>query len=69
MAATDVRPLLDLTHRFADELPELCMPWQGAEVADPQVVAVDEALAEQLGLDPDTLSTPEAADWSRAASE
>jgi len=59
--ATDVRPLLSLTHRFADELPELCMPWQGAEVPDPQVVLVDDALAEELGLDPAALRTPEAA--------
>ncbi|MCU1372684.1 MAG: hypothetical protein JWO77_3878 [Ilumatobacteraceae bacterium] len=57
----DERPLLELTHRFADELPELCMPWQGAEVPDPQVVAVDEALAKELGLDPDDLRTPHAA--------
>jgi uncharacterized protein YdiU (UPF0061 family) len=57
----DERPLLELTHRFADELPELCTPWQGAEVADPQVVAVDEALAEELGLDPARLRTSQAA--------
>ncbi|MGN6696472.1 MAG: protein adenylyltransferase SelO family protein, partial [Aquihabitans sp.] len=61
MDATEVRPLLDLTHRFADELPELCMPWQGADVPDPQVVIVDEALADELGLDPADLRTPEAA--------
>ena len=61
MAATDVRPLLELTHRFADELPELCTPWQGAEVPAPQVVAVDDALAQELGLDPQALSTPDAA--------
>ena len=57
----DDRPLLDLTHRFADELPELCTPWQGAAVPDPQVIVVDGALAKELGLDPDALRTPEAA--------
>jgi uncharacterized protein YdiU (UPF0061 family) len=57
----DDRPLLDLTHRFADELPELCTPWQGAEVPAPQVAAVDDELAEELGLDPVALSTPEGA--------
>ena len=61
MDATEARPLLDLTHRFADELPELCMPWQGAEVPDPQVIAVDEALAAELGLDPADLRSPAAA--------
>ena len=61
MDATEVRPLLELTHRFADELPELCTPWQGAEVPDPQVVTVDGALAAELGLDPATLRSPEAA--------
>ncbi len=60
-SAADDRPLLELTHRFADELPELGMPWQGAEVPDPQVVVVDEALAKELGLDPADLRTPEAA--------
>jgi uncharacterized protein YdiU (UPF0061 family) len=59
--ATDVRPLLDLSHSFADELPELCQPWQGAAVPDPQVIAVDDELAHELGLDPDALRTPEVA--------
>lgn len=58
---SDDRPLLELTHRFADELPELCMPWQGAEVPDPRVIAVDEVLAAELGLDPSDLRTPAAA--------
>jgi uncharacterized protein YdiU (UPF0061 family) len=57
----DDRPLLSLTHRFADELPELCMPWQGAEVPDPQVVLVDEQLAKELAIDPDDLRSPGAA--------
>jgi uncharacterized protein YdiU (UPF0061 family) len=61
VAATDVRPLLELTHRFADELPELCTPWQGADVPAPQVVAVDDALAGELGIDAEALSTPDAA--------
>ncbi len=58
---SDDRPLLDLTHRFADELPELCMPWQGADVPDPLVVLVNEDLAMQLAIDPDALRTPAAA--------
>ncbi|WP_421119091.1 YdiU family protein [Aquihabitans daechungensis] len=58
---SDDRPLLSLTHRFADELPELCMPWQGAEVPDPQVVLVDEDLAKELAIAPDALRTATAA--------
>ena len=60
MEAAD-RPLFELTHRFADELPELCTPWQGAEVPSPQVVVVDDQLAKELGLDPSALRTTEAA--------
>lgn len=55
------RPLLSLTHRFADELPELCTPWQGAEVPEPQVAMVDDALAAELGLDAEALRTTDAA--------
>ncbi len=55
------RPLFELTHRFADELPELCTPWPGAEVPDPQVVLVDDQLAKELGLDPTDLRTADAA--------
>ncbi|WP_435747690.1 protein adenylyltransferase SelO [Nocardioides sp. SYSU DS0663] len=43
---------IDLRHRFADELPELALPWQAAEAPAPRLLAIDEALAVDLGLDP-----------------
>jgi uncharacterized protein YdiU (UPF0061 family) len=60
MAATTT-PLVDLQHRFADALPELCTPWQAADVADPRILVLNEDLALELGLDPEALGTPEGA--------
>ena len=39
-------------HRFADELPELTVAWQGNEWPDPRLLVLDEALAGELGFDP-----------------
>jgi uncharacterized protein YdiU (UPF0061 family) len=50
---------LRLEGRFARELPELALPWQAEEVPDPRLLALDEALAAELGLDPDWLRGPE----------
>ncbi|WP_426571929.1 protein adenylyltransferase SelO [Aquihabitans sp. McL0605] len=61
MVDADDRPLFELTHRFADELPELCMAWTGATVPDPQVLVVDDELAKELGIDPADLRTSAAA--------
>jgi uncharacterized protein YdiU (UPF0061 family) len=49
---------IDLGHRFADELPELAVPWQAAETPEPRLLALDEELAAELGLDPDALRSP-----------
>ena len=51
---------LDVTlgHGFADELPELALPWQAEDVPNPQLVLLSEAVAGDLGLDPDDLRTP-----------
>jgi uncharacterized protein YdiU (UPF0061 family) len=46
-----------LTHRFADALPELALPWQAEEVAEPRVLVLNEPLAVELGLDPEWLRT------------
>jgi uncharacterized protein YdiU (UPF0061 family) len=51
----DVHTQLTLTGRFAAELPELCVPWQAAETPDPRLLVLDDALAVELGLDPDWL--------------
>lgn len=45
--------------RFARELAELAVPWQAEEAPDPQLLVFNEALAHELGLDPDYLRTPE----------
>lgn len=48
-----------LHHRFADALPELAAPAVAAETPEPQLVALNEPLARELGLDPDLLRTAE----------
>lgn len=50
-----------LSHDFATTLPELSVPWQAEEVADPQAVVVNAPLARRLGLDPEWLGGPEGA--------
>ncbi|GIF13998.1 protein adenylyltransferase SelO [Actinoplanes teichomyceticus] len=49
-------PALTLTHRFADELPEMAIPWRAEEAPDPRVLVADEQLAAELGLDPEWLT-------------
>ncbi|NAZ85176.1 protein adenylyltransferase SelO [Kineococcus indalonis] len=51
-------PAVVLGHRFADELPEMAVPWRAEEAPDPRVLALDEELAAELGLDPRWLSGP-----------
>ncbi len=41
-----------LGHRFADELPELALPWQAGRIVNPRLLVLNEPLAEALGLDP-----------------
>jgi uncharacterized protein YdiU (UPF0061 family) len=48
-----------LDNRFATELPELAVPWQAAEAPEPRLLALNETLAAELGLDPDQLRTPD----------
>ena len=45
--------------RFARELDELAVPWQAEEAPEPRLLALNEALAADLGLDPEALRTPE----------
>ncbi len=51
--------VLDLTHRFYDELPELCLRWSADTAPDPRVVVINSQLAASLGLDPAALARPE----------
>jgi uncharacterized protein YdiU (UPF0061 family) len=48
-----------LGDRFARELPELAVPWRAEEVPDPRLLALNEALAAELGLDPAELASPD----------
>ncbi len=48
-----------LEHWFAQELPGLFVEWQPAAVPAPELVALNEPLAIELGLDPASLRTPE----------
>ena len=48
---------VSLGTRYATELADLALPWQAAEVPEPRLLVVNEALAADLGLDPDWLRT------------
>ncbi|NLT27209.1 MAG: YdiU family protein [Microbacteriaceae bacterium] len=48
-----------LEHRFADALPQLAIPWTADEVAEPRILVANDALARELGLDPEWLRSEE----------
>lgn len=50
-------PALD--HRYATDLPELSVPWRGADAPDPRLLVLNDALAVDLGLDADWLRSPD----------
>lgn len=52
-----VQPDVALENRFAQELPELSISWSADEAADPQLVVLNDALADQLDLDPEYLKS------------
>ncbi|WP_091647063.1 protein adenylyltransferase SelO [Micromonospora pallida] len=52
-------PPVNLDDRFARELPEMAVPWQADEPADPRLLVLDEPLAVTLGLDPAWLRSPD----------
>ena len=52
---------LPLTSEFATALPELGVPWRAIEPVEPTVVALNEALAGELGLDVETLRSGDGA--------
>ncbi len=53
--STAAGPTLRLDDRFARAVPELATPWQAAEAPSPRLLVLGEALAGELGLDPDWL--------------
>ena len=50
---------LRLQTRFASELPELAVPWRAEPAPAPGLLALNEPLARELGLDPAELRTAE----------
>lgn len=50
---------LHLHGHFARELGDLAVPWQAESTPDPRLLAVNDRLAGDLGLDPAWLRTPE----------
>ncbi|MBA3741797.1 YdiU family protein [Sporichthya sp.] len=49
---------LTLENTFARDLDGLFVPWQAAQFPEPALLALNEELARELGLDPATLATP-----------
>ncbi|MDR6987970.1 uncharacterized protein YdiU (UPF0061 family) [Paenarthrobacter nitroguajacolicus] len=44
---------------FARDLPEMAVPWRAEEAPEPQLLALNEPLAVELGFEPDFLRSPE----------
>ncbi len=51
---------ISLDDSFARALPELAVPWRGDSVRAARILAINEPLATELGLDVDRLAGPEA---------
>ena len=49
------RPLFAFDNSFVRELEGLYVPWQGVPVAEPRLLAFNDELAAELGLDPEAL--------------
>jgi uncharacterized protein YdiU (UPF0061 family) len=52
-------PPIAFEQTFAEQLEGLHVAWRGAEVPDPRLLALNEPLALELGLDPEALRAPE----------
>lgn len=50
-------PTIELTHRFADDLPEMAAPWRAEGAPEPSLLALNEAVAQSLRLATDWLRT------------
>jgi len=53
------RPLFAFDDSFARELEGLSVPWQAAPAPAPRLLALNDALAAELGADPDALEAPD----------
>ncbi|TLP94186.1 YdiU family protein [Nesterenkonia salmonea] len=52
-------PDISLSHRFAQEFPELSIPWSAEEATAPRLVVLNKTLARHLGMDPAHLKSPD----------
>ena len=52
-------PRFSFDDSFVRELEGLFVPWQAARAREPRLLALNEELARELGLDPTALATPE----------
>ena len=59
IVSLSTRPLLQFESSFARELAGLCVPWSAAPAPAPQLIALNEGLAHELGVDPATLRSPD----------
>ena len=48
--------MVSTMNTFAEEFPELALPATGEVFPDPQVLVLNEPLATELGLDPESVS-------------
>lgn len=55
--------VIALEHTYADAVPELSLDWEAAELPAPSLVVLDDALAQELGLDPAWLHTDDGIAW------
>jgi uncharacterized protein YdiU (UPF0061 family) len=57
--STTTAPTFELDDDFARELPGLSVKWQPSPASDPKLLALNDGLAAELGLDPEMLRSPE----------
>jgi uncharacterized protein YdiU (UPF0061 family) len=55
--SVSTRPALHLEGRFARDLPEMAVPWEAERFPDARLLVLNDALASELGLDPEFLRT------------
>ena len=48
-------PAISLGTSFASELPEMCLAWQAEAAPEPHLLILNEQLAAELGIDPESL--------------
>jgi uncharacterized protein YdiU (UPF0061 family) len=53
------RPLFEFDNSFVRDLPGLYEPWKAAPAPEPRLLALNEDLARELGVDPEALKAPD----------